>query len=112
MSPDSLPMSRPAMSTPGHLADPMPVGTRQSIVTERLERLRALVSSKDADAALVSARANGSGATAGGQDFIVAATGTGVGGSLVAGDQGWLIGPLIGAGRLGGEEVPDLGIEV
>src|SRR3954454_15785038 len=112
MSPDSLPMSTPAMSTPGHLADPMPIGTRQSIVEERLESLRALVRSKGADAALLSSRANVSWVTAGGQHHIVMAAETGVAGLLVTGDRAWLVAPSIETARLAAEEVPDLGIEV
>src|SRR4051794_10115724 len=106
MSPDTLPMS-----TPGHLTDPMRASTRQSIVEERLERLRALVSSKDADAALLSSRANVSWATAGGQHHIVMSTETGVAGLLVTRDQAWLVAPSIETARLAAEEGPDLGIE-
>ncbi|MFL5650801.1 MAG: M24 family metallopeptidase [Chloroflexota bacterium] len=100
------------MSTPGHLTDPMPASTRQSIVEERLERLRALVSSKDADAALLSSRANVSWATAGGQHHIVMSSETGVAGLLVTRDRAWLVAPSIETARLAAEEVPDLGIEV
>ncbi|MFL5715821.1 MAG: aminopeptidase P family N-terminal domain-containing protein, partial [Chloroflexota bacterium] len=97
------------MSTPGHLTDPMPASTRQSIVEERLERLRALVSSKDADAALLSSRANVSWATAGGQHHIVMSSETGVAGLLVTRDRAWLVAPSIETARLAAEEVPDLG---
>lgn len=97
---------------PAPARDPMTLNQRRAIVEVRLARIRQLVQSRDAGAALLASRANVAWATGGGQHHVVTAAEIGVARLLVSRGGAWLVAPSIEVARLAAEEVPELGIEV
>lgn len=90
----------------------MSVPTRAEVVTDRIDRVRAIVRERGASGALIESRRNFSWLTLGGVNHVVLSSGKGVVPLVITARDTVALAPVNEAARIGDEELMELPIEV